>query len=197
MTELLLKLIENWGIWGVLISLFIEGSAFPFIGTFIIVTVGCILELTWIEIFYISIIGSLVYALGSYIPYYIGYKFGYSLGKRLSASKRESLEKARVSFSQHGVWSVAITSPLHLGNVVPFLAGMSKMNLRVYTLLTMMGIAPTTFLFLSIGKLNPGDIDSITNIIKQYQTIILVVCIFITISYIGYKWYRYQQTKKK
>jgi hypothetical protein len=40
MTESILRLVEDWGIWGVLLSLIIEGSALPFIGTFFIVTVG-------------------------------------------------------------------------------------------------------------------------------------------------------------
>ncbi|MGI8386778.1 hypothetical protein [Robertmurraya sp. P23] len=69
MTDLLLNLIDKWGIGGILFSLFIEGSAFPFVGTFFIVTVGFILDLSWFEVTWISLVGSFLYALGSYIPY--------------------------------------------------------------------------------------------------------------------------------
>lgn len=196
MTELIFSLIEDWGIWGVLLSLFIEGSAFPFIGTFVMVTVGFIVDLTWFEISLISLVGSFLYALGSYIPYFIGYKLGDSVGNRLSPAKGEILEKAKASFTKYGVWSVAISSPLHLGNVVPLLAGMANMNLRLYTLLTMIGIAPSTFLFLGIGRFYHGNTETIIKTIMDYQSILLLGFTLITLLYVGWKVYRHQQHKK-
>jgi membrane protein DedA with SNARE-associated domain len=187
MTESILRLVEDWGIWGVLLSLIIEGSALPFIGTFFIVTVGFVMDLTWFEIIWISLFGSLLYAIGSYIPYYIGYKLESSVLNRLSASKRESLEKAKTSFTKYGIWSVAISTPLHLGNVIPFLAGMSHMNLRNYTLLTMLGIAPSTFLLLSIGRFYQGDSEKVIEQIVNYQWIMLIGFALITAVYVGWK----------
>ena len=196
MTESILSLIEEWGIWGVLLSLFIEGSALPFIGSFIMVTVGFILDLTWFEMVWISITGSFLYAIGSWIPYFIGYKFGKSVEDRLSDVKREKLTKAKKAFSKNGVWSVAISSPLHLGNFVPFLAGMSHMKLRSYTLLTMIGIAPSTFLFLSIGHFYPGDIRKVMNTVTDYQLLLLILFALITLFYMGIKFLGYRQQKK-
>ncbi|QSX24236.1 DedA family protein [Priestia megaterium] len=196
MTETILSLVEDWGIWGVLFSLLIEGSAFPFIGTFFIVTVGFILDLSWFEIGGISLLGSFLYAVGSYIPYFIGYKLGNSLENRLSPAKRAGLEKAKANFSKYGIWSVVISSPLHLGNVVPFLAGVSNMNLRLYTLLTMIGIAPTTFLFLSIGHFYDGDTGTIIETITDYQSLLLIGFVMITFGYVGWKARGRHQKKK-
>lgn len=196
MTESILSLIKEWGIWGVLFSLFIEGSALPFIGSFIMVTVGFILDLTWLERVWISLAGSYLYAIGSWIPYFIGYKFGKSVEDRLSETKREKLTKAKKSFSRNGVWSVAISSPLHLGNFVPFLAGMSHMKLRTYTLLTMVGIAPSTLLFLSIGHFYPGDFRTVMNTISDYQLLLFILFGFITLSYMGIKFFGYRKQKK-
>ncbi len=187
MTESIIGLIEDWGIWGVLISMFIEGSAFPFIGTFSIVTVGLIIDMTWFEIGWISLLGSFIYAIGSYIPYLIGHKLGESVQNRLSPSKRESLEQAKIYFNKYGVWSVAIFSPLHLGNVIPFFAGLSNMNLRSYTLLTMLGIAPSTFLFLSIGRFYNGDTAIMIEKIVDYQSVLLIGFAIITVVYVGLK----------
>ncbi|OZT11161.1 hypothetical protein CHN50_18155 [Priestia aryabhattai] len=196
MTEIILNFVEEWGIWGVLLSLFIEGSACPFIGTFFIVTVGFILDLSWFEIVVISLLGSFLYAVGSYLPYFIGYKLGDSLENRLSPAKREGLKKAKAHFSKYGIWSVMISSPLHLGNVVPFLAGASNMNLRLYTLLTMAGIAPTTFLFLSIGHFYDGDTETVIKIITDYQSVLLVGFVIITALYIGWKTYKLRGERK-
>lgn len=196
MMESILTLIEDWGKWGVLISLFIEGSALPFIGSFIMVTVGFILDLTWFEMVWISIAGSLLYALGSWIPFFIGYKFGKSVENRLSYTKREKLAKAKDAFTKNGVWSVAISSPLHLGNFVPFLAGMSHMNLRTYTLFTMIGIAPSTFLFLSIGRFYTGDINTVINTINDYQLLLFILFGVITSIYMGFKILSHREEKK-
>ncbi|CAG5090514.1 Putative membrane-associated protein [Thermobacillus xylanilyticus] len=190
MAETLLELLEEWGIWGVLASLFIEGSAFPFIGTFFIVTVGFVMELSWLQIAWISAVGSLLYAIGSYIPYFIGYALGSGLAKRLSEARRQQLEQASAAFSKYGIWSVAIASPLHLGNAVPFIAGMSRMKLHLYTLLTMLGIAPSTFLLLSIGKFYPGDRDAAMDAIVEYQSYVLAAFMILTAAYIGWKIYR-------
>ncbi len=195
MTETILLIIVDWGFWGVLLALFIEGSAVPFFGSFFMVTVGFILDFTWIELTFISLLGSLLYALGSYIPFFIGKKLGTTLELRLSLAKKEKLAKAKASISKHGVWSVAISSPLHLGNVVPFLAGMSNMNLRLYTILTMIGIAPSTFLFLSIGSFYHGDSQTIIKIIIDYQAILLYGFILITAIYLARKMITHHKEK--
>ncbi|WP_078544608.1 DedA family protein [Litchfieldia alkalitelluris] len=196
MAEFVWKVIEEWGIWGVLAALLVEGSAVPFFGTLFIVTVGFIMELSWTEITMISFVGSFLYALGSYIPYFIGRKLGSSVESRLSSSKREKLEKINLYFNKFGIWSVAIFSPLHLGSVVPLVAGMFKMNLRIYTLLIMVGMAPSTFLLLSIGRFYQGDSNTLLQTINHYQIMILLGIGGVTILYLSLKQYRHNQKKK-
>lgn len=197
MTDLLLTLIDKWGIGGILFSLFIEGSAFPFVGTFFIVTVGFILNLSWFEIIWISLVGSFLYALGSYIPYIIGYKLGNSVENRLSLAQREKLEKVKNSLNRYGVWSIAVLTPLHIGNVIPFLAGMSNMKVLPFTALTMLGIGPSTFLLLSIGRFYDGDAKQLINRITDYQTMLLVVLGAMTIGYISWKVLKQRNQRKR
>ncbi|MGS2778072.1 DedA family protein [Robertmurraya sp. GLU-23] len=197
MTDLLLTLIDKWGIGGILFSLFIEGSAFPFVGTFFIVTVGFILNLSWFEIIWISLVGSFLYALGSYIPYIIGYKLGNSVENRLSLAQREKVEKVKNSLNRYGVWSIAVLTPLHIGNVIPFLAGMSNMKVLPFTALTMLGIGPSTFLLLSIGRFYDGDEKTMINVIAEYQTLFLVGLGLMTIGYISWKVRNQRNQKRK
>ncbi|MGM0852207.1 MAG: DedA family protein [Bacillota bacterium] len=187
MEEIMSNIAAEWGIWGVLLSLFIEGSAFPFVGTFFIVTMGFILELTWMEIGVISLIGSFLYTVGSYIPYFISLKLGAKLEARLKPEKRKKLKEAQEKFNRYVIWSVAIASPLHLGNVIPFMAGMAKMNLKVYSLLTMLGIAPSTFFFLSIGKFYEGDKEVILGVVEEYQMLVLTGFVLVTVLYTLFK----------
>lgn len=197
MTDALMNLIETWGLGAILIALFIEGSSFPFIGTYFVITVGFFIELTWGEIIITSVLGSLVYAIGSFIPYYIGLKLGESLERRLSSKKGTSLIKVKKMMNKYGKWSIAILSPLHLGNVIPFLAGMSSIKLRSYTLLVMLGIAPTTFIYLSLGKLIDADPETIMNLINEYQTAILIGFLVILLLGLGFKWIRRRRKAEK
>lgn len=195
LTEKLVDWLNEWGVFGVLASLFVEGTAFPIVGTLLIVTFGFVMELDWHEMLWISLLGSFLYAVGSYIPYYLGYKLGDVLIRKLSPARRERLARASAAFSKYGIWSVAISSPLHLGNVVPFLAGLSKMRLGLYTALTMLGIAPSTFLLLSIGRLYPGDREQALRVIEAYQLWILAGLVAATAAWIG--WRRYRQRRAK
>ncbi len=197
MTDFLLTLIDKWGIGGILFSLFIEGSAFPFVGTFFIVTVGFILNLSWFEVVWISLTGSFLYALGSYIPYTIGYKLGNSVENRLNLTQREKLAKVKNWLNKYGVWSIAVLSPLHLGNVIPFIAGMSNMKVLPYTALTMLGIGPSTFLLLSIGLFYDGDVKTMINRITEYQTMLLVALGAMTIGYISWKVLKQRNQRKR
>lgn len=197
MTDFLLTLIDKWGIGGILFSLFIEGSAFPFVGTFFIVTVGFILNLSWIEVAWISLTGSFLYALGSYIPYTIGYKLGNSVENRLNLTQREKLAKVKIRLNKYGVWSIAVLSPLHLGNVIPFIAGMSNIKVLPYTVLTMLGVGPSTFLLLSIGRFYDGDAKQLINRISEFQTMLLVVLGAMTIGYISWKVLKQRNQKRK
>ena len=183
MSEWIMSIAEEWGIWGVLLSLFIEGSAFPFVGTFFIVTMGFLLDLTWVEIGIISIAGSFLYTVGSYIPYYISLKLGDKMEGKLKPKTLDKLRLAQKKFNRYGVWSVAMASPLHLGNVIPFLAGMAKMDVKTYSLLTMLGIAPSTFLFLSIGALYDGEKEVILEMIEDYQMVVLIGFVVVTGAY--------------
>jgi len=70
------------------------------------------------------------------------------------------------------------------------------MNLRLYTLLTIIGIAPTTFLFLSIGHFYDGDTETIIETITDYQSLLLIGFVMITVGYVGWK-VRSRRQKKK
>nr|WP_269320344.1 VTT domain-containing protein [Bacillus sp. EB01] len=127
----------------------------------------------------------------------MGNKLGKSLEYKLSETQRGKIAKVKESISRRGVWSIAILSPLHLGNVIPFLAGMSNIKLPLYTGLTMLGMAPSTFIFLSIGHIYEGDIKTIVTMITKYQTMFLYGVGVILLMFFGWKIHKYLNHKKK
>lgn len=73
---------------------------------------------------------------------------------------------------------------------------MSKMNLRLYTLLTIMGMVPTTFLFLSIDHFYDSDTETTIETIADYQSLLLIGFIMITVGYVGWKVRNRRQKRK-
>lgn len=197
MIENFLGFVEHWGIWGIYFSMFVEGSAFPFVGSLFIVMVGNVLDLSWSNMIWISILGSLFYAIGSFIPYYIGFYIGDKLEAKLSEVKRKGFNKTKQTFTKYGIWSVAILSPLHLGNFVPFFAGMSKMKIKTYTVLTVLGMAPSTLLFLVIGRFFKGDVMGLMDQLNHFQFLFLILFAIIVVLVIFRKKQRIKLKKKE
>ncbi|MFE8702374.1 DedA family protein [Cytobacillus sp. FJAT-54145] len=180
MIEWIFNLIDNYGEFGLYLSFFIEGTALPLIGTFIVISYGFLIDLSLIRILSISVFGALLYTIGSWIPYYIGYYLDEKMSLRLKAEHKEKLIKVKDLFARHGVWSIVISSPLPLGNMVPFAAGISNVHIFRYSLLTFLGIAPTTFLYLLLGQLVPITTNELIVLINRYQ-LILMTTIFVSL----------------
>lgn len=179
--EWITRLFEEWGVWGILFSQLLEGSSFPFVGSAFMVTAGILMDLSRLDIVWISLGGSLFYTVGSYIPYFIGLKLGESAERKMSSDKRAKLDKTKKAMRKYGNWCVAVLSPLPIGNVVPFFAGMSKMNIWKYSLLTVIGTFPATLLFLGIGYFYSGEKGRAMDVILLLQVIFFIAFTVITL----------------
>ncbi|MDN4524983.1 DedA family protein [Fictibacillus fluitans] len=175
MLEWMTRLFEEWGVWGILLSQLLEGSSFPFVGSAFMVTAGVLMDFSWMDRVWIALSGSLFYTAGSLVPYLIGLKLGESAERKMSLDKRAKLDKITEYISKYGNWCVAVLSPLPVGNVVPFFAGMSRMNIWKYSLLTMTGTFPATLLFLGIGYFYSGEKGSAMDIILILQVILFMM----------------------
>ncbi|WP_162595856.1 hypothetical protein [Bacillus sp. CGMCC 1.16541] len=61
------------------------------------------------------------------------------------------------------------------------------MKLLPYTFLTMIGIAPTTFFFLTVGQFYGGSKQDIIQIIEQSQWMVVMIIVIAAILYLWKK----------
>ncbi|UII58077.1 VTT domain-containing protein (plasmid) [Cytobacillus spongiae] len=169
MFEFVISLIKDLGMWGLFAGNAIEASSLPFPGALVTLTYGYLLDPTWMELIVLATTSSLVYTVFSYIPYGIGHKLKDKIKEKTSSKK---MEKGQKWFRKCGLWSIAITRPLGIGNYISYVAGISKVNKWKFGGLTFMGIFPITFTMLIVGK--NGNLKNVQTLMNDIQTYVIV-----------------------
>lgn len=187
----LLDALTNWGLVGLLIVMVIEGSSLPFPGIIVVLTYGYLLRPTVPKLFGLALIMSAAYSLSSYIPYGIGLKLGALFPKRF----KRKLRKAQHTFQRYGLWSIALSRPLGIGNYISYVAGMCKVKLLPYGVLTFLGILPWAVIVLFLGRLVKGNGERAANYLYEYQWYVYAILITITLAYVAARYCKRNRQK--
>ena len=182
MLEFIMNLIKELGMWGLFAGNAIEASSLPFPGALVTLTYGYVLDPSWIKLIILAIASSVVYTIFSYIPYGIGFKLKDKIKEKTSSKK---IEKGQKWFRKCGLWSIAITRPLGIGNYISYVAGISKVNRWKFGGLTFIGIFPITLTMLIVGK--NGNLKSVQSMMSHVQTYLLIGGAVIITGYLLYK----------
>ncbi|MBW3113750.1 VTT domain-containing protein [Bacillus sp. MCCB 382] len=190
MLEFVMNLIKELGMWGLFAGNAIEASSLPFPGALVTLTYGYVLDPSWIKLIILAIASSVVYTIFSYIPYGIGFKLKDKIKEKTSSKK---IEKGQKWFRKCGLWSIAITRPLGIGNYISYVAGISKVNKWKFGGLTFIGIFPITLTMLIVGK--NGNLKSVQSMMSHVQTYLLIGGAVVITGYLLYK-YLYKRKAK-
>lgn len=137
------------------LSGFLEGLAIPFPGTWLLALIGAAARVSPLELLTLSLTASAGYTAGALAPYILGL-----LIRRLGAPSflprfrltEARLEQLQVWFHRYGEPAVAWSRPFWIGNLVSIPAGMVRMPLWRFVLLTFLGIWPWAFAVLWAGE---------------------------------------------
>lgn len=170
MLDAIIEFVSGLGIWGLFTSVAVEASSLPFPGGLITLIFGYLLDMTFLQLVAVGVAASAIYTVFSLIPYAIGYLMEEKLKKLTS---RKGIEKAQKGFQKFGVWSVAISRPLGIGNYISYAAGLSRMNILSFLLLTLLGILPWMLGMLWLGSI--GNLESVSKFIEEAQLYGIIV----------------------
>ncbi|QOR68740.1 VTT domain-containing protein [Cytobacillus suaedae] len=186
MIDFILNWLEQIGLGGLFAAMFLEGSSLPFPGIAIVLAYGSILPFSYWNTFIVAVGMSITYSMASLIPYIIGRKFEGILGKK----SKKGLKKATDFFIRYGGWSVALTRPFGLGNYISYVAGISRMNMTPYLILTFIGIFPWSFIMILLGYHLNGSYEALLTLYHDnsiYFYIALAISSGIIFIYISQK----------
>ncbi len=145
-------LLTSYGGFGVLIGMFLESSIVPIPSEVVLVTAGAL----GIDLWTITIYGTIGSTLGAIVGYYIGLKGGRPVidkyGKYLLVTPAR-VEKAEKKFNEWGKWTILISRliPFIPYKVFSITSGVLKFDFKNFVVFTFIGSIPRTFLLAWIG----------------------------------------------
>jgi membrane protein DedA with SNARE-associated domain len=192
MIQQIMEWLEVIGLPGLFLVMALEGSSLPFPGIILVLSFGYLLTPDLLDIAIISVGMGISYSVASLIPYFIGMKSGDLLPKRFD----KGIIKGKQFFNRYGKWSIAISRPFGIGNYISYVAGISKVGLLHYLLLTFVGIYPWSFLMLFLGNYFNGNIQAVKTFLSTYS-VYGYGAILVMVSILSVYYYRKFKTKEK
>jgi membrane protein DedA with SNARE-associated domain len=192
-----IELLEVWfrehGLFGVLAVMFLEGISLPIPGVAVVFAYGYLFPFSYWHTAIVAAGMSVVYSIASLIPYFLGAK----LEKLFKNRGKKGLQKAKDVFIRYGSWSVALTRPFTVGNYISYVAGISKMKLPSFLLLTFIGIYPWCYGMLVLGYYFNGSYQAFYSYFQNHSlTFYLTIGITSAVIFLYfYKKYKRTQTR--
>lgn len=186
MEELIVEIVNQYGYFGIFALLAIE-CIFPPIPSELILTLSGFLTiystLTFLGVVIASILGSIV---GALVLYLLGYMLDSKRLEKLFSGKigrafrlkRDDVRKAEFWFGKFGGKAV------FLGRMIPIVrslisipAGMARMNIRRFLLLTISGTLIWNSVLVFLGIIAGSAWNKIMNLIGIFSNIVLIILI--------------------
>lgn len=123
---------------------------------------------------------------GSMVAWFLGYRYGQGvvlkIGKPFHLTE-EKLDKARVSFDRHRailiIFSRFVPGVRH---VIPYLSGISRIEAKKYTVLSLAGSVLWCVSFIGMGSILGKKWHTVVTLAKTYSLELLLLIIFILVT---------------
>ena len=190
----LVDLIFDWGYLGIFLLMAVESSFIPFPSEIIMIPAGYLAAEGKMSISMVMLSG----VGGSLIGALINYYFALLLGRKILQKygkyffvKESALDKMDSFFVNHGAIST-FTGRLIPGirQLISIPAGLSRMNLVVFSIYTALGAAIWALILTLLGYFIGHNQELINIYLKQIIYILLVLLVII-----GFVYYRYQKNR--
>lgn len=197
-TNFAIYLIENLGYWGVFIGMTIESACIPLPSEVIMPLAGFVVYEGKMSLIGITVVGVLGNLVGSLIAYFVGFKGGRPFlekyGKYVLISHNK-LEMAHNWFEKYGHEAVLISRMLPIiRTFISFPAGIAEMDLKKFTIYTLLGSIPWVLALGYIGVILGPNWNMIEKYFR-YMDIVIGIGLAIFIAYLIYKyWYKDRKT---
>ncbi|MEX5961482.1 DedA family protein [Mammaliicoccus sciuri] len=197
MEQWITDFMTHYGYIGVFILVFLEYVIHPFPSEIILTFAGFMTSQSELNIIIVCLLTILGAVLGALVLYRISaligvvrkYKFIHKRGKYIGI-KTQDLDKTIQWLDKYGHWAI------FLGRFIPIVrtlislpAGITKMNLPVFILLTAIGTGMWNIFLIMLGKMLGNHWHQIIVYVGMYSKVFIVI-IAIAVLYVLYLWYK-------
>ena len=194
----IVETVGQLGYAGIFIMMFLESSFFPFPSEVVMIPAGYLAYKGEMNIYFVIFFGILGSLAGALFNYYLALKLGRRFlmryGKYILISE-DTILKMEDFFNKHGHIST------FFGRLIPVVrqyislpAGLSRMNLFVFSLFTSLGAGIWVAILAFLGYYLGGNEE----LIKEYlhQIIIALLVLIVVFSYLYYKFTKRKNRRK-
>ena len=183
--KLILNFVQTFGYTGIFIMTFIESTFIPIPSEFTLIPAGILIAKGELHLAPVLIFGLTGTLLGSFVNYFIAYYFGRKLfinyGKYFFL-KPGQLLSLELFFNKYGAISTFFGRMLPgIKHFISFPAGLARMNLKLFTLYTLLGSFIWISFLLYLGHIINANEELISIYIRRFNIAILFIVIVISI----------------
>lgn len=186
MKNIIFSIINKYGYIGITFLIALENLIPPIPSEVILSFSGFISKSTDLNIFLIIIFATLGSLIGAIVLYYLAYFIGLNLFNfkffKICGLKKEKTEKSMKHFQKNGYKSI------FFGRFIPIIrsfisipAGLYKMNIRLFLVLTWIGSFIWNTIFVIAGFILQDNWDILANFFEKYSIFIFLIAIILYI----------------
>ncbi len=186
--DYIVHFVESLGYLGIFIMTVIEGTLIPIPNELTMIPAGYLVAIGKMDMFGVLAAGIIGNLVGGWITYYIAYHYGRVLVKKFGRYvffTEEKLHKVEKYFAEHGPISIALgrIAP-GLKHFISFPAGLAKMNLKLFSIFTVIGGGAWIVMLVILGYFIGDNETAIGPYLKQMQWFILGSMGFVIALYV-------------
>ena len=186
MKNIIFRIINKYGYFGITFLIALENLIPPIPSEVILSFSGFISKSTGLSLFLIIIFATIGSLIGAIVLYYLAYFIGLNLLNfkffKLCGLKKKDTEKSIKHFQKNGYKSI------FFGRFIPIIrsfisipAGLSKMDIRLFLLLTWIGSFIWNTIFVIAGFILQDNWDTLANFFDKYSFFIFLIAIILYI----------------
>ncbi|MFZ4454056.1 DedA family protein [Salibacterium aidingense] len=187
MLDLILRVLEQLGLFGLFLGIAIEAISFPFPAAIVLLVYGYIIDPSGWQWTLLSIASAAVYTVVAFIPYWISLRYDHILQNRVDKAGTRQMMKFMDKYRE---WTITAGRILGMGYIV-YVAAFYRITPFRYGFFTFIGVLPIALLMLYLGRL--GNIEVVYSWFQGLQYILMVVLAGLIGWYI---YYRLRRRKK-
>lgn len=175
--EYIVSFVESLGYLGIFLMTVIEGTLIPIPNEITMIPAGYLVAIGKMNMFGVIAAGIIGNLIGGLITYYIAYHYGRDLlikfGRYFFFSESK-LHKVESYFAQHGPISIALGRIMPgLKHFISFPAGLAKMNVKLFSIFTILGGGIWIVLLVLLGYFIGDNETAVGPYLKKMQWFIL------------------------
>ena len=197
--EWIINTFEALGYPGIFFFMVIEPTVLPFPGEIILTLAGWILVSNYYELFFVSLLATIGTLIGCTCEYFIARTFGIKLinkfGKYFFITEKD-IKKTESYFLKYGYMFVFITRfiPLFPKPLTSIVAGIYKMNIYKYSIITFIASFPSNLLYIYVGNRLGKNYGNIAEYIDPFKLPLLIAGFALVLFYFAFKFYKMKRS---